>query len=93
MNRKTLLTITSACLLCVSLSFITQQNFTPSSGAVVAKTRRRKPSTRPIRIAQELIKAVETQDIDKFNQLVAEDITFELPFSQSEATVLKGRNK
>jgi len=95
MNRKTLLTITSACLLCVSSSFITHANSTPSNpSAVVAETRRRKPpSTRPIRIAGQLIKAVETQDIDKFNQLVAEDIVFELPFSQSEETVFNGREQ
>ena len=96
MNQKKLIITTSAFLLCVSfLSFITHANSTQSNpNTIVAKAKRRKtPSTRPIRIAQKLIKAVETQDIDKFNQLVAEDIVFELPFSQSEATVFKGREQ
>ncbi|BAY85639.1 hypothetical protein NIES267_51400 [Calothrix parasitica NIES-267] len=94
MNRKTLLTITSACLLSVSLPFITHANSTPSnSSAVIANRRRKSPSTRPVRKVRQLIKAIETQDIDKFNQLVAENIVFELPFSQSEETVFKGREQ
>ncbi|MCJ8278958.1 MAG: nuclear transport factor 2 family protein [Rivularia sp. ALOHA_DT_140] len=94
MNRKALLISTSICLLGVSLPFITHANSTPPSlNTVVATKRRKPPSTRRIRIARQLIKAVEAQNIDKFNQLVVDDIVFELPFSQSEETVFKGREQ
>lgn len=83
MNRKALLLAIFAFVLCVSLSVMGSVNAIPSNQRVLVQIKNASPTSgRRIEVVKRFIQAVEAKDISTINQLVAENIVLEQPFSR-----------